>query len=176
MQMKISQLHLWSYYFDFASFPIMIFATILIIFIIGIPHLYLAWFTLGLAGWPLFEYLFHRCAFHGFIFARAHYLHHTNPAGYIGVSSLVTTTTYILGMSLSLWIDMPIVAILLVGLSLGYLTYIFVHHQIHHGKYAGRYLDSARTRHNRHHSDAQCDFGVTVSFWDRVFDTQSANY
>jgi hypothetical protein len=58
MQMKISQLQFWSYYFDFFAFPVMIFVTVFLSLIIDMPDLYIAWF--GLAGWSLFEYLFHR--------------------------------------------------------------------------------------------------------------------
>ena len=72
---------------------------------------------------------------------------------------------------MSLSIDEPVIATLLVGLSIGYLVYIFVHHQIHHGRLAGRYLDAARTRHNRHHHDVRCDFWGNGEFmgqniWD----------
>jgi sterol desaturase/sphingolipid hydroxylase (fatty acid hydroxylase superfamily) len=174
--MKISELHFWSYYSDFFAFPAMILTTILLVFITNMPTLYLMWLLLGLVLWSLFEYLFHRWGFHQFIFSHSHHLHHVDPTGYIGVPSLVTRTIYVLGVFLSLALDMPVIAILLVGLSSGYLVYIFVHHQIHHGRCAGSYLDAARIRHNRHHRDARGDFGVTVSFWDRIFDTRSANY
>jgi sterol desaturase/sphingolipid hydroxylase (fatty acid hydroxylase superfamily) len=173
--MKISELHFWSYYFDFLAFPVMIFTTILLMFIINMPPLYLLWLSLGLVLWSLFEYLFHRWGFHRFIFSHSHHLHHVDPAGYIGVPSLITSTIYILGICLSLSIDKPVIETLLVGLSIGYLVYIFVHHQIHHGRLAGRYLDAARTRHNRHHHDVRCDFGVTASLWDRIFGTRSTS-
>ena len=173
--MKKSQLHFWSYHFDFFAFPVMIFATIVVIVKMDTPYLDSIWVALGLVTWSLFEYLFHRWGFHQFIFVRAHYLHHIEPSGYVGVSSLITSTVYLSGICLSLSLGMPAITILQVGLSIGYLAYIFVHHQIHHGRFAGRYLDAARTRHNRHHHNAQCDFGVTVSLWDRIFGTRSAN-
>jgi sterol desaturase/sphingolipid hydroxylase (fatty acid hydroxylase superfamily) len=174
--MKASELHFWSYYFDFIAFPVMISTTALLVFIKTMPPLYLLWLLLGLVLWSLFEYLFHRWGFHRFIFSHSHHLHHINPAGYIGVPSLITSGIYILGICLSLSVDIPVIAILLVGYSIGYLAYIFVHHQIHHGRCVGCYLDAARTRHNRHHRDARSDFGVTASFWDRMFGTRSAKH
>jgi sterol desaturase/sphingolipid hydroxylase (fatty acid hydroxylase superfamily) len=176
MQMKKSQLHFWSYYSDFFTFPAMIFMTIAAVIMVNIPSLCIGWFVSGLALWSLFEYVFHRWGFHQFIFARAHHLHHIDPAGYIGVSSLLTSTIYVFGISLSLSLSMPAMAILQVGLANGYLAYIFVHHQIHHGRLTGHYLDAARTRHTRHHRNARGNFGVTVSLWDRILGTRSANY
>lgn len=174
--MKTSESHFWSYYFDFLAFPVMIILTIPIMITTDMSLRYLVWFTLGLAAWFLFEYLFHRWGFHWFIFVHEHHLHHIDPAGYIGVSSLITSTLYLVGICLSLSLSMPVMAILQLGLSIGYLIYIFVHHQIHHGRYAGRYLNSARTRHNRHHHDPRCDFGVTVGFWDRIFGTRTVEH
>jgi sterol desaturase/sphingolipid hydroxylase (fatty acid hydroxylase superfamily) len=171
--MKTSELHSWSYYFDFITFPVMISITILLVFETDMPPLDLIWLLSGLALWSLFEYLFHRWGFHQFIFSHSHQLHHAYPAGYVGVPSIITSTTYVFGICLSLLIDVPVMASLFVGFSIGYFLYISVHHQIHHGRCVGRHLDSARIRHNRHHRDPRCDFGVTVSFWDRIFVTQS---
>ncbi|HVC50412.1 MAG TPA: hypothetical protein VND87_00160, partial [Stellaceae bacterium] len=90
--MNLSKLHFWSYHFDFFAFPVMISATIVVIIAKYMFPLYLAWLALGLIFWSVFEYLFHRWGFHRFICARAHHLHHIDPSGYIGVSSLVTST------------------------------------------------------------------------------------
>jgi sterol desaturase/sphingolipid hydroxylase (fatty acid hydroxylase superfamily) len=173
--MNPSKLHFWSYHFDFFAFPVMISATIAVIITKDVSPLYLVWFTLGLIFWSAFEYLFHRWGFHRFICARAHRLHHIDPSGYIGVSSLITSTTYVFGIFLSLFFKLPVIAILQVGLSIGYLIYITVHHQIHHGRFSGRYMNSMRRRHNRHHYCARYDFGVTMSFWDAIFGTRSTN-
>jgi sterol desaturase/sphingolipid hydroxylase (fatty acid hydroxylase superfamily) len=155
---------------------VMISTTILAIVMVGTSPLYFVWLVSGLAWWSLFEYLFHRWGFHLLIFVHAHQLHHIYPSGYIGVSSLITSTLYVFGVGLSLSLGMPAMTIVQVGLSIGYLTYIFVHHQIHHGRFAGRYLNSVRARHNRHHQNIRCDFGVTTNFWDSIFGTQSGGH
>jgi cyclopropane-fatty-acyl-phospholipid synthase len=166
-----AKLNLWSYYGDFVIFPVMIFATALMVCESDTLLFSIVYFSLGLLLWSLFEYLFHRWGFHQFIFFDAHYRHHAHPAGYVSVSSTLTTTAYVVLIGLILFSGTSVLAIVQVGFSSGYLAYILVHHQIHHGQWSYRYLESARIRHNRHHHQAGCNFGVTVDLWDRLFGT-----
>jgi sterol desaturase/sphingolipid hydroxylase (fatty acid hydroxylase superfamily) len=56
----------------------------------------------------------------------------------------------------------------------GFFWYGLVHHSIHHRKprLIARRLIQASRRHAQHHYAMQSgNFGVTTSFWDRVFGT-----
>ena len=61
------------------------------------------------------------------------------------------------------------------GILAGYEFYMIVHHAGHHWKpQPGSYLYQARLRHAAHHySGKAVNCGVTTSFWDRVFQTNS---
>ena len=69
----------------------------------------------------------------------------------------------------------PALAIgLSVGMLTGYTVYLLVHHAIHiRAPTPGTYLYRARLHHAVHHyRDDEGNFGVTTSFWDRVFGTR----
>jgi sterol desaturase/sphingolipid hydroxylase (fatty acid hydroxylase superfamily) len=127
----------------------------------------------GGATWTLVEYVVHRWIYHRIpTFEKFHDEHHAAPRELIGAPSFVS-----IGLILVL-IFVPLLAVGLTfasgftsGMLVGYVGYIFVHHATHHWACRpGTLLYHARVRHMVHHYHARPgNFGVTTSFWDRIF-------
>ena len=66
---------------------------------------------------------------------------------------------------------------LTVGLLFGYLWYLVVHDTVHRRRVRrGSLLYELKIHHARHHhAKTPGNFGVTSSFWDRVFGTRIAS-
>jgi sterol desaturase/sphingolipid hydroxylase (fatty acid hydroxylase superfamily) len=61
------------------------------------------------------------------------------------------------------------------GLLFGYLAYISIHHAVHRWPIeANSWLYSTKMRHLRHHHFEDCNYGVTMIFWDVVFRTHAS--
>lgn len=72
----------------------------------------------------------------------------------------------------------PLATGLSVGMLTGYTVYLLVHHAIHFRMPTpGTYHYRARLHHAAHHyRDDEGNFGVTTSFWDRVFGMRAQNH
>jgi sterol desaturase/sphingolipid hydroxylase (fatty acid hydroxylase superfamily) len=130
----------------------------------------------GAATWTFAEYQLHRWVLHHVPYVKEmHEAHHNDQKALIGTPPW---------LSLALMIILVLLpAILIVGFSygagfttgilLGYFFYIIVHHGVHHWRLRpGSYLYKLKHRHAlHHHFDDEGNFGVTTSFWDKVFRT-----
>ncbi len=101
-------------------------------------------FVSGVGVWTLLEYAMHRFLLHG-PWRKLHLPHHREPEG--GYDWKPT---------------------LLAGLLAGYVAYSYLHSGLHHN--AGP--KGLREEHSAHHDHLTCNFGVTTTFWDRVFKSQ----
>jgi sterol desaturase/sphingolipid hydroxylase (fatty acid hydroxylase superfamily) len=129
----------------------------------------------GVGAWTLVEYAVHRWLYHRVpFFEKFHDAHHADPRALIGTPSFVSVAM-VLGVFL-----LPLLPIGLVAASgfasgalLGYIGYMLVHHLSHHMEpRPGTLLYQARIRHMAHHyHGTPGNYGVTTSFWDRVFST-----
>lgn len=137
----------------------------------GFGPLWLAEFAAGWVAWTFYEYALHRWGLHELPFLRdMHDLHHRNQKDYIAVPPWATLAIYagfwlIFGMRSSAF---------MVGFSVGYIVYAAMHTAFHHalvGK--GEWLYPMKQRHVAHHRDGTVCYGVTISFWDRLFGTES---
>ena len=168
------------YYADFVIYPPLILAMALPALMPATLHSGLAWmvaFVLGLAAWTLIEYLIHRVVLHHFrFFCEMHDLHHAEPRGYIGTPTWLSLGILCFGVLVPLWwaTGPQIAAGAGAGLVLGYLWYVGLHHVVHHWRLRhDSYLYRVKRRHAmHHHGHVPCNFGVTSSFWDRVFGTE----
>ena len=129
----------------------------------------------GLLGWTGIEYVLHRFVLHGVQpFRRWHALHHARPTALIGTPTLLTallfaTLVFLPALQLG---DVWSACALTLGLLLGYLAYGLAHHAVHHWRTDIAWLRLLKRRHALHHHGAQpCCYGVSSSFWDRVFGT-----
>ena len=137
---------------------------------------WLAMVMLGVALWTLIEYATHRVIYHRVpTFKKYHEAHHADPQAYIGAPPLLGTIVVFLISFVPVATLAPALAIgLSVGMLRGYTVYLLVHHAIHiRTPTPGTYLYRARLHHAVHHyRDDEGNFGVTTSFWDRVFGTR----
>ncbi len=127
----------------------------------------------GVIVWTLLEYVLHRHVLHRLQpFQRLHDLHHARSTDLIGTPTWLSLCVFA-GLALVLWhgIEAILASGLTVGLILGYLWYVAVHHAVHHVKARrGSWLHRAKQRHAlHHHSQHPCNFGVTTGLWDIAF-------
>ncbi len=134
---------------------------------------------LGLAGWTLLEYLLHRFVLHGLPpFRRWHAEHHARPSALICSPTLLSGTLVLLlvfvpAALLGNWLQ---ACALTLGLLAGYLGYAVTHHALHHWPGDSRWLRRRKRWHGLHHHHRQPGrYGVTTSFWDRVFSTGASS-
>jgi sterol desaturase/sphingolipid hydroxylase (fatty acid hydroxylase superfamily) len=128
----------------------------------------------GAATWTLLEYLVHRFAFHHYhsIGQRLHQLHHDHPSDPDSERSSLSTPllAFPVGFLLVHAAGMKDGSAIFAGLLIGYLVFIFVHYAVHRWPIPpGSWLYSAKMRHLIHHRFDRCNYGVTTSFWDVIF-------
>jgi sterol desaturase/sphingolipid hydroxylase (fatty acid hydroxylase superfamily) len=140
-------------------------------------------FVLGLVFWTLAEYLLHRFVFHfepdtrwgrrlHFIIHGVHHDYPHDPMRLVMPPSVSVplATLVFLGFRLVLgtaW-SLPFFA----GFLIGYLIYDMTHFHIHHHRSDNKLSLALRRYHYRHHfQQSDRGYGVTSSFWDRIFRT-----
>ena len=150
----------------------------------------LLWVLAGMGLWTLLEYLLHRYVLHGIApFSRWHAEHHLRPRALVASPVAVTLSLFVLLAALPAWwlLGKWSALALTLGLMLSYLVYGLLHHATHHpmppwiGKTA--WMRQRRMCHALHHAAYQtrgrsavgspCHFGVSSSFWDTVFGTNT---
>lgn len=130
----------------------------------------------GLLAWPLLEYLFHRYFLHGpwRLIRKDHSLHHGHPrvtrvtAWYAHPLTGLGVWAVLAGVSSG-----AVAALLMTGIYAGYTWFRIVHRVVHYHEetLAPRFLGTRLGLHEQHHDRPDRHFGVTTSFWDRVFGT-----
>ncbi len=168
----------FSYYLDFAIYPALIVALVVLKYeATGLSLAWFQWWAAGFIAWTLIEYWLHRIIFHGGppVIAKMHVLHHAKPAEFIGVPvwySLVFFLVFSFPILALLGVDAGVGAI--IGLLIGYTLYIGIHDAAHHRtSYLRPWLARFRVNHLRHHyQNAHAGFGVTTDVWDRLFGTK----
>jgi sterol desaturase/sphingolipid hydroxylase (fatty acid hydroxylase superfamily) len=132
----------------------------------------------GLASWSLIEYGMHRFVLHGLEpFRSWHGAHHERPHALISAPTLLSAG--LIGglvflpalLALGAWQA----AALTLGVTTGYLAYAITHHAAHHWQIDSAWLKERKRWHARHHhAVGGCCYGVSSSFWDRVFGSAGA--
>lgn len=172
--MNFSQTRL-SYYSDFALVPLLV--------LLCAPYGTWAWAPVGYMLWTFSEYAMHRWIFHRAMRAQ-HWIHHIRPTGYVAVSGLQSAAIHVVLMLGAFLVGPPLDALgaavgLFIGYELGYLFYIIVHDNIHHGRPLmmapvsrfGDWLLWRRRLHDVHHRGVEANFGVVHSWWDKALRT-----
>ncbi|MCX7279762.1 MAG: sterol desaturase family protein [Burkholderiales bacterium] len=131
---------------------------------------------LGLGSWTIIEYVLHRFVLHGAQpFQDWHAKHHQQPKALIYTPTFFSATLIFAFVFLPAWVagGLWIACALTLGILVGYLAYSVTHHNVHH-RQIDFYFKHRRYCHALHHHALQpgC-YGVTSSFWDRVFGTLS---
>jgi sterol desaturase/sphingolipid hydroxylase (fatty acid hydroxylase superfamily) len=131
--------------------------------------------TLGFASWTLFEYLVHRTLYHHVTFFKdQHEAHHAEPSAFIGAPPVVGIVLIFAICYLPfVELNMVVGSCLTIGMLVGYMAYMLLHHAAHHWKLPeNSWLDSARRHHALHHYHRlEGNYGITTSFWDNLFGT-----
>ena len=131
--------------------------------------------VLGGAAWTLIEYLIHRWIYHHVpYFQELHDAHHAEPNAYIGAPPLLGIAIIcVVSFAPLVSISFVVASGLTTGVLVGYCTYMLVHHADHYWRPATTtWLYRARHHHAQHHyHSGHSNFGITTSFWDRVFGT-----
>jgi sterol desaturase/sphingolipid hydroxylase (fatty acid hydroxylase superfamily) len=165
-----------AYWADFGLYGAAIFGLVLFLFVSGdrIGLFQMIGFALsGLFIWTLLEYVLHRFVLHGLEpFKTLHALHHLRPRALIFAPTLLSGT--LIGLLIFtptfLMSSVAGATALTVGLLIGYLGYALTHHAIHHWTARVGWMRTRKLIHARHHSQrVTAHFGVTSTFWDRVF-------
>ncbi|MEZ5931793.1 MAG: sterol desaturase family protein [Alphaproteobacteria bacterium] len=139
----------------------------------------MAWGIVGLIGYSLIEYAFHRWVLHGLLTAD-HRLHHEEPfaAHALPFSTGLSVHAGVLVM-LSLWVGLDLALCITLGTSIGYALYGQLHELVHRDPSLARRLMPMLYRHHLlHHrtgpAGEERNFGVLTTFWDRLFGTYAA--
>lgn len=152
-----------------------------VIYEIEITSLILLFFS-GMIYWTLFEYIAHRFLFHmvsdNLKTKKIAYILHGNHHEYPRdrqrlfmplVPSLLLATTlfglHYLVLGINTWAFFP-------GFMIGYLSYASMHYAIHAFEPPFKFMQPLWRNHQLHHyKDEHLGFGVSNTFWDRVFGT-----
>lgn len=143
----------------------------------------LSWtFITGVLIWTLFEYAFHRWAFHyhpkSEIGKKVHFLvhgiHHDYPrdSTRLVMPLLVSLPLAVLFYFIFQWAFSPFNFSIFAGFVVGYILYDSIHYATHHMKMQGRIGRFLKEYHLRHHyNDNHTAYGVSNPLWDYVFRT-----
>lgn len=137
------------------------------------------WTAIGLIGYSLIEYVFHRWLLHGSL-TRDHKLHHVEPSAAHAMpfsTGLAAHTVMLVTLSLGIGLDLALCITL--GSSIGYAIYGQLHELIHRDPSLARRLTPRLYRHHMLHHRTRSggdeyNFGVLTTFWDRLFGTYDA--
>ncbi|KAL1538388.1 cytochrome P450 [Salvia divinorum] len=139
--------------------------------------------ALGIFTWTLMEYSLHRFLFHietkSYWGNTLHYLlhgcHHKHPMDGLRLVFPPAATAVLL---YPLWNLIKLLATpstapaLFAGGLLGYVMYDVTHYYVHHGQPTSEYPKNLKKYHLNHHFRVQHKgYGITSSFWDKVFGT-----
>ena len=168
------------YFVEFAIFPVLI----LILSGMGLHDVgsggaarWLGLVAMSLLAWTFIEYALHRFVFHHVPMIReSHYQHHDHERELIGTPSWVSLAVYaIVASPFFAFFSFGTVSAVSVGLMVGYLWYITIHHLTHfaHPDHGSLLYRLKRHHALHHHVDPDNNFGVTTPLWDWVFGTLS---
>lgn len=150
----------------------------------GLPTMsFLLLFLSGFFIWTLAEYLLHRFIFHyqpssgfgkrlHFIF---HGVHHDYPNDRMRLVMPLSASIPLafLFFGFFQWIlPLGMVYAFFPGFIFGYLLYDMTHYAIHHLNIRNEFLRKVKQHHLLHHySDSSKGYGVSFSFWDKIFNS-----
>lgn len=139
-------------------------------------------FIAGAFAWTLFEYVFHRWAFHyhpksGWgknLHFLVHGIHHDYPrdSTRLVMPLLVSVPLAVLFYFIFTWSFGDYGFTSFAGFMLGYVAYDSVHYATHHMRMNGKIGKFLKEYHLRHHfQDDNTAYGVSNPLWDYVFKT-----
>jgi sterol desaturase/sphingolipid hydroxylase (fatty acid hydroxylase superfamily) len=167
------------YYTDFVIYPVLVAASATAILARGDGTQRVHWLAAvagGLAAWTFLEYIMHRLILHRVaFFERMHLNHHGDPTARLGTPSWLSLAFvgFAIFLPSALALGLLLGSGVTVGIMIGYLWYIVVHHAVHHWRLDhDGYLYRAKRRHaQHHHTQPDRGYGVTTALWDHMLGT-----
>ena len=144
-------------------------------------------FLTGLFIWSFVEYFMHRFIFHyqpsskignrlHFIFHGVHHDYPKDAYRLVLPPSVSLPLAFLFYCLFKVFVAGAALYSSFAGFLLGYLIYDMVHYALHHHTFKTGFLKRLQRRHIIHHySEDDKGFGVSSSFWDRVFGSYSDN-
>ena len=132
-------------------------------------------FIVGYIIWGFSEYVFHRWIYHQpeGIFGDGHRIHHEQDLVLIAMPWFLTTAAVFgLWYLISVKLQFPFFSGCLAGWLAGFVWYSVVHHSHHHWNIESHWMRKLKAYHRIHHQFPDCNYGVTMRFWDVVFGTR----
>jgi sterol desaturase/sphingolipid hydroxylase (fatty acid hydroxylase superfamily) len=169
----------WAFFLDFIVYPLLIMLCAGLA-LHGAERRAVPWLlgvmVLGYGVWTLAEYALHRSVLHHVPpFRENHLAHHKAPRELIGTPTLgsVAIFFFLVYGPLIAGLGLHMASALSVGLLAGYFSYVAAHYALHHWGSGGiAHLQKLKRHHALHHHRADdCNYGVTTTFWDRIFGT-----
>jgi len=140
-------------------------------------------FVTGFVLWSVFEYLMHRFVFHyetnsefgKKILFTFHGVHHDYPNDSLRLVMAPVVSIplfFIMLFFFQFLVGYGLHFAIFSGFVLGYLFYDVGHYALHHFNFKNKYLANLKKHHLLHHyKDEQHGFGVSMPFWDKIFNT-----
>jgi 4-hydroxysphinganine ceramide fatty acyl 2-hydroxylase len=131
----------------------------------------------GFLTWGLLEYVIHRWVLHGTpaIARRSHARHHGDVHAHISTPVLVIAICALAVRALlGLVLPSGLAWLAVFGVYAGYNYFALLHHLQHHDAEVIARIGHWRTLmalHDVHHHRPSINYGITTTFWDRVFGT-----
>ncbi len=144
--------------------------------------------ALGVFVWSLSEYLLHRFIFHfvpsSRLGLRMHFIFHgvfhdypNDTQRLVIPSSVSIPLAFLFYFLFSLVVSTQNLYAFFHGFLAGYLVYDISHYAIRHFNFKNTYWKKIRKRHMQHlYADPPWGFGISSSFWDKVFQSNLKNY
>lgn len=166
----------------FIYVPVILFLCWLALFVEQINLLvFLSYAVLGVFIWTLTEYVLHRFVFHfvpkaswalrlHFIFHGVHHDYPNDAKRLVLPPSASIPMATILYLFFSLFLSGAHLYAFFAAFLAGYLFYDISHYAIHHFNFKSAFWKKLKRHHMLHHyTDATKGFGVSSSFWDKIF-------
>ena len=136
-------------------------------------------FAGGIFCWTFFEYCIHRFLMHrktnDHYHKSMHFHHHTHPDSILFgnarriLVAILTATLTLCGVVFSNYLLLP------AGMLTGFSLYSFMHMWLHQS-WASRWLSNLQAFHIQHHcGHPETCFGISSTWWDRIFNTVPAS-
>lgn len=140
-----------------------------------------AFWLLGLFVWSFTEYILHRFVFHfvpksgwglrmHFVFHGVHHDYPNDRKRLVMPPSVSVPLAFLFYFLFSLFLSAQQLYAFFPGFVTGYLIYDISHYALHHFNFKSSLLKKMKKHHMLHHyADAGKGYGVSSSFWDKIF-------
>jgi len=136
---------------------------------------WIIWLPVGAITWTLLEYILHRYMFHLISRTRwinemvfyVHGVHHQYAITTNYVPFLQNVLFYGSGLVVVYLLMGSAAMVFYIGFILAVMFQVYIHNLVHEGD--SGYFKKLQRHHQYHHHDPTVNFGISTTFWDRIF-------